>query len=99
MVLNHSQRSEAILIPGLFFFLRDGKRVHFMADWNFCLFPPVAILYRCAQVITLARIVCLPHRVIAEVMDRSEEAVRQLLARAVLRLTLELRTRGVELSA
>lgn len=55
VVLNHSQRSEAILIPGLFFFLRDGKRVHFMADWNFCLFPPVAILYRCAQVITLVR--------------------------------------------
>ncbi|HEY1170094.1 MAG TPA: 1-acyl-sn-glycerol-3-phosphate acyltransferase [Verrucomicrobiae bacterium] len=55
VVLNHSQRSEAILIPGLLFFLRDGKRVHFMADWNFCLFPPVAILYRCAQVITLVR--------------------------------------------
>lgn len=55
VVMNHSQRSEAILIPGLFFFLRDGKRIHFMADWNFCLFPPVAILYRCAQVITLVR--------------------------------------------
>ena len=51
------------------------------------------------EVITLARIVCLPHRVIAEVMDRSEEAVRQLLARAMLRLTVELRRRGVELSA
>ena len=51
------------------------------------------------EVITLARVVRLPHKVIAEVMDRSEEAVRQLLARAVLRLTLELRARGVELSA
>jgi RNA polymerase sigma factor (sigma-70 family) len=51
------------------------------------------------EVITLARVVRLPHRVIAEVMERSEEAVRQLLARAVLRLTLELRERGVELSA
>ncbi|MEZ5962310.1 MAG: sigma-70 family RNA polymerase sigma factor [Planctomycetota bacterium] len=49
------------------------------------------------EVITLARVVRLPHRVIAEVMDRSEEAVRQLLARAVLRLTLLLRERGVEL--
>jgi RNA polymerase sigma-70 factor (ECF subfamily) len=51
------------------------------------------------EVITLARIVRLPHKVIAEVMDRSEEAVRQLLARAMLRLTVELRQRGVELSA
>jgi RNA polymerase sigma factor (sigma-70 family) len=50
------------------------------------------------EVITLARIVQLPHRVIAEVMERSEEAVRQLLARAVLRLAMELRARGVELS-
>lgn len=55
LVLNHSQRKEAILIPGILFFLRDGKRIHFMADWNFCLFPPVAVLYRCAQVITLVR--------------------------------------------
>ncbi|MCC6670312.1 MAG: sigma-70 family RNA polymerase sigma factor [Planctomycetes bacterium] len=49
------------------------------------------------EVITLARVVGLPHRVIAEVMGRKEEAVRQLLVRAVLRLTLELRKRGVEL--
>lgn len=49
------------------------------------------------EVITLARVVRLPHRAIAEVMDRSEVAVRQLLSRAMLRLTLELRERGVEL--
>ncbi len=41
----------------------------------------------------------LPHAVIAEVMDRSEEAVRQLLARALLRLTHELRARGVDLDS
>jgi RNA polymerase sigma-70 factor (ECF subfamily) len=50
------------------------------------------------EVITLARIVGLPHKVIAEVMNRREDAVRQLLARAMLRLTAELRARGVELS-
>ena len=49
------------------------------------------------EVITLARIVRLPHSVIAEVMGRSEPAVRQLLARALVRLTLELRERGIEL--
>lgn len=47
------------------------------------------------EVITLARIVRLPHAVIAEVMGRSEEAVRQLLARALLRLGRELSARGV----
>jgi DNA-directed RNA polymerase specialized sigma24 family protein len=35
--------------------------------------------------------------VIAEVMGRSEEATRQLLSRALVRLARELRSRGVEL--
>ncbi|MFO1077476.1 MAG: sigma-70 family RNA polymerase sigma factor [Planctomycetota bacterium] len=48
------------------------------------------------EVITLARVVGLPHKVIAEVLERSEEATRQLLGRAMLQLTLELRRRGVE---
>jgi RNA polymerase sigma-70 factor (ECF subfamily) len=50
------------------------------------------------EVIALARLAELPHAVIAEVMSRSEEAVRQLLARALLRLTQELRARGVALA-
>jgi RNA polymerase sigma-70 factor (ECF subfamily) len=49
------------------------------------------------EVITLARVGQLPHRVIAEVMGRSEEAVRQLLGRALLRLAAELRARGVDI--
>jgi RNA polymerase sigma-70 factor (ECF subfamily) len=49
------------------------------------------------EVITLARVVRLPHRVVAEVMGRTEAGVRQLLVRAMLRLTAELRARGVEL--
>lgn len=49
------------------------------------------------EVITLARLVHLPHRVIAEVMGRSEEAARQLLGRALLRLAAELRSRGIDL--
>ncbi len=51
------------------------------------------------EVITLSRLVRLPHRVIAEVLSRSEEATRQLLARAMVRLTRELRSRGVDLDA
>ncbi|MBK8097363.1 MAG: sigma-70 family RNA polymerase sigma factor [Planctomycetes bacterium] len=49
------------------------------------------------EVITMARIVDLPHRVIAEVLGRSEAAVRQLLVRALLRLSAELRQRGIRL--
>lgn len=49
------------------------------------------------EVITLARIVQLPHAVIAESMGRSEAAVRQLLVRALLHLTQQLKRRGVEL--
>lgn len=48
------------------------------------------------EVVTMARVVGLPHRVIAEVLGRSEIAVRQLLVRALLRLAAELRRRGVE---
>lgn len=47
------------------------------------------------EVITLARLVRLPHRVIAEVMGRTEEATRQLLARAMLQLARGLQRRGV----
>lgn len=50
------------------------------------------------EVITMARIVRVPHDVIAECMGRSEEAVRQLLVRALLALGEELRSRGVELA-
>ena len=48
------------------------------------------------EVITLARLVGLPHKVIAEVMGRSEEATRQLLGRALVQFGLELRRRGLE---
>lgn len=49
------------------------------------------------EVITLARIVQLPHDVIAESMGRSEVAVRQLLVRALLALSERLRRRGIVL--
>jgi 1-acyl-sn-glycerol-3-phosphate acyltransferase len=54
-VLNHSQRAEALLIPALLAHLRAGKLVHFMADWNFSLLPPVWLIYKCGDVITVNR--------------------------------------------
>ncbi len=55
LVLNHSQALEVLLVPALLFFHRDGKRIHFLADWNYRLIPLVDIFYRCGQVITLTR--------------------------------------------
>lgn len=49
------------------------------------------------EVITLVRTVGLPHRVVAEMMGRSEGAVRQLLGRALTGVAAELRRRGVPL--
>lgn len=51
------------------------------------------------DVITMARIVGLPHAVVAEFLGRSEAAVRQLLARALVRLAEESRRRGLDLTA
>jgi RNA polymerase sigma factor (sigma-70 family) len=47
------------------------------------------------EVITLARLVELPHRVIAELMDRTEESTRQLLGRALVQFALALQRRGI----
>ena len=55
LALNHSTRQEALLVPPLLFFLRGGLRIHFLADWNFRLIPPVDLLYRRAGAITVAR--------------------------------------------
>ena len=54
-VANHNQRYEALMLPSLLFYLRDGKPVHFMADWNFALIPMVGLLYRHGQTILITR--------------------------------------------
>lgn len=46
------------------------------------------------EVISLARVVGLPHKAIAEVMDRSEEATRQLLGRALAQFAIEMQRLG-----
>jgi 1-acyl-sn-glycerol-3-phosphate acyltransferase len=55
LAANHNTRLEAILLPALLFLLRHGRRIHFMADWNFRLIPGVDLLYRRAGAITVAR--------------------------------------------
>jgi RNA polymerase sigma-70 factor (ECF subfamily) len=51
------------------------------------------------EVVTMARILRLPHNVIAEAMGRSETAVRQLLARALMKLSEELRARSIAIDS
>ncbi len=55
LALNHGTRLEALLVPPFLFLLRDGERIHFMADWNFRMVPWIDLLYRRAGVITVAR--------------------------------------------
>lgn len=55
LALNHGTRLEAILVPPLLILLRQGRCIHFMADWNFRMIPGIGLLYRRAGVITVAR--------------------------------------------
>ncbi|MBO0695690.1 MAG: 1-acyl-sn-glycerol-3-phosphate acyltransferase [Verrucomicrobia bacterium] len=55
LALNHNSREEALLVPALLFLLRGGRRIHFLADWNFRLIPGVNVLYVRAGVITVTR--------------------------------------------
>ena len=53
LALNHSTRLEALLIPPLLVLLRGGRRLHFLADWNFRLIPGVGLLYWRSGAITV----------------------------------------------
>lgn len=55
LVLNHNSRHEALIVPAMLFFLRGGRRIHFLADWNFRLIPGIDVLYRRAGAITVTR--------------------------------------------
>lgn len=55
LALNHSTRREALLVPALLMLLRGGRRIHFLADWNFRLIPGIDLLYRRAGAISIMR--------------------------------------------
>jgi len=55
LALNHNSRQEALLLPPLLFLLRGGRRIHFLADWNFRLIPGIDLLYRRAGAIAVTR--------------------------------------------
>lgn len=55
LVLNHSQRPEAILVPAWLCFHRGGRMVHFMADWNFLLIPGIGGIIQAHDPIVVTR--------------------------------------------
>lgn len=55
LAVNHTQYAEALLIPTLLMFLRGGKPIRFLADWNFLLIPGVRSLLRRAETIPVTR--------------------------------------------
>jgi 1-acyl-sn-glycerol-3-phosphate acyltransferase len=55
LVANHSVKYEALLLPAVVNFLREGHPIHFMADWNFRLWPLVGHLMVLGESITVAR--------------------------------------------
>lgn len=55
LVANHSSRREAVYLPALLLLARQGRPVHFLADWNFRLIPGAGRLYRGTGAITVTR--------------------------------------------
>lgn len=52
---NHSTWVEAVLVPSFLVIRRQGKLIHFLADWNFRIVPGVGMIFRRGQVVTVAR--------------------------------------------
>ncbi len=55
LAANHSTMHESVLVPPLLFLNRGGKRIHFLADWNYRIFPGLGLIYRRAGVVTVLR--------------------------------------------
>ncbi|MFV0298998.1 MAG: lysophospholipid acyltransferase family protein [Hyphomicrobiaceae bacterium] len=55
LALNHATRAEALALPPLLVFEREGKLVHFFADWNFQMIPGIGLLYRRSGAIVVTR--------------------------------------------
>ena len=55
LALNHATRFEAVALPALLMYHRGGRRVHFLADWNFQMIPGIGMLYRRSGAIVVMR--------------------------------------------
>lgn len=55
LALNHATRFEALALPAVLMYYRGGRRVHFLADWNFQMIPGIGMLYRRSGAIVVMR--------------------------------------------
>ncbi|HMK81409.1 MAG TPA: lysophospholipid acyltransferase family protein [Xanthobacteraceae bacterium] len=55
LALNHSTMIESLIVPALLVLSRDGRLIHFLADWNYRLIPGVGLLYERGGTITVTR--------------------------------------------
>ena len=55
VALNHSTRIESLLVPALLILHRNGRLIHFLADWNFRLIPGIGSIYGRAETVTVTR--------------------------------------------
>lgn len=55
VVMNHSTRLEALLLPIFFAYHRRGRLIPFIADWNFALVPGLGAVLRAGESILLVR--------------------------------------------
>jgi 1-acyl-sn-glycerol-3-phosphate acyltransferase len=55
LALNHATRFEALALPAVLMYYRGGRRVHFLADWNFQMIPGIGLLYRRSGAIVVMR--------------------------------------------
>lgn len=55
LAFNHSTQFEALALPALLVYHRSGRRVHFLADWNFQMIPGIGLLYRRSGAIVVTR--------------------------------------------
>src|SRR5262245_24131942 len=53
LAANHGTRRESLVVPAVLLLQRGGRRVHFLADWNFRLIPGVGFIYSRAQVVNV----------------------------------------------
>jgi 1-acyl-sn-glycerol-3-phosphate acyltransferase len=55
LVMNHNQRPEALLVPVFAAWLRRGRLVNFVADWQFLMVPVIGSLFRMGDSIIVGR--------------------------------------------
>ncbi len=55
LAISHRIRREAIIVPALMMLMRDGKMIHFFADWNFLMIPIVGWVMRRGEIIVVGR--------------------------------------------